>query len=86
MATKIMYTISHDPKEEAYVERVSEAFAQALTALSFSYECAIFLTSGGVNIAKKGHVEGAKAPTFEPVSVMLENSVMTLSQHQGLAA
>jgi predicted peroxiredoxin len=38
---KVVYVISRDPYKDT--ESVSAVFAQALTALSFDYECEIFL-------------------------------------------
>lgn len=68
---KVVYVISGDPKEKT--ENVSAVFAQALTAVSFDYDCTIFLMDEAVIIGKKGGVDGIKFPTFEPISVMLEN-------------
>lgn len=71
MSKRIMFILSDDPREQP--ERASELLAQALTALSFGYHCDIFLRSSGVSLAEAGYVEGVKAPTFEPVQVMLKN-------------
>jgi predicted peroxiredoxin len=72
MATKVVYVISRDPLKDT--ENVSAVFAQALTALSFDYECEIFLMDEAVNIARKGGISGdVKFETFEPIATMVEN-------------
>ncbi|MEJ2313665.1 MAG: DsrE family protein [Nitrospirota bacterium] len=69
---KIVYVISRDPFKDT--ENVSAVLAQALTALSFDYECEIFLMDEAVNIAKKGAINDTlKFATFEPINMMLEN-------------
>lgn len=68
---KVVYVISGDPREKT--ENVSAVFAQALTAVSFDYDCTIFLMDEAVVIAKKGGVDGVKFQTFEPLAVMIEN-------------
>jgi|GEM_PF-1652231 len=69
---KVVYVISRDPFKET--ENVSAVFAQALTAISFDYECEIFLMDEAVNIAKKGKIpDDLKFATFEPINTMLEN-------------
>ena len=70
---KVVYVISKDPKEDT--EAVSEVLAQALTSLSFGYDTDIFLMGEAVNMAKKGAIEGIKAPTFEAVGEMLSNYI-----------
>jgi len=72
MATKIVYVISRDPIKDT--ENVSAVFAQALTALSFDYECEIFLMDEAVNIARKGGIQDdLKFATFEPIVTMVQN-------------
>jgi predicted peroxiredoxin len=71
MATKIVYVISGNPREKT--ENVSAVFAQALTALSFDYECEIFLMDDAVTIVKKGAMDGVKFKTFESIEMMVEN-------------
>lgn len=72
MATKILYVISRDPIKD--VECVSAVFAQALTALSFDYQCEIFLMDNAVTIARKGGIsDEVKFKTFEPITTMVEN-------------
>lgn len=69
---KIVYVISRDPFNDT--ENVSAVLAQALTALSFDYECEIFLMGEAVNIARKGAIsDDLKFSTFEPINTMLEN-------------
>jgi predicted peroxiredoxin len=70
---KIVYVVSGDPRVKT--ENVSAVFAQALTAVSFGYDCEIFLMDEAVVIAKKGGVEGVKFQTFEPIEMMLENFI-----------
>jgi predicted peroxiredoxin len=71
---KVVYVISRDPYKDT--ESVSAVFAQALTALSFDYECEIFLMDEAVNIARKGGMtENLKFETFEPIVTMVENYV-----------
>lgn len=67
----IVYVITHDPKERC--ELVSSVFAQALTALAFDYKAEIFILDNGVKLAQKGYIEGLKAESFEPLSVMIKN-------------
>jgi predicted peroxiredoxin len=72
MAKKIVYVISRDPLKDT--ENVSAVFAQALTALSFDYECEIFLMDEAVNIARKGGIsDSLKFETFEPITMMVQN-------------
>lgn len=71
MATKIVYVISGDPEKKT--ENVSAVFAQALTALSFDYECEIFLMDEAVRIAMKGKMDTVKFKTFESIGMMVEN-------------
>ncbi|GBD99993.1 DsrE/DsrF-like family protein [bacterium BMS3Abin07] len=71
MATKVVYVISGDPREKT--ENVSAVFAQALTAISFDYECEIFLMDEAVKSVVKGAIEGIKFKTFEPITEMMEN-------------
>lgn len=69
---KVVYVISRDPIKE--VENVSAVFAQALTALSFDYECEIFLMDNAVMIGKRGGIsDEVKFKTFEPITTMLQN-------------
>ncbi len=69
---KVVYAISRDPYKDT--ESVSAVLAQALTALSFDYECEIFLMDEAVNIAKKGGIkDDLKFATFEPITTMLQN-------------
>ncbi|MEJ2182720.1 MAG: DsrE family protein [Nitrospirota bacterium] len=68
---KIVYVVSGDPKVKT--ENVSAVMAQALTAVSFGYDCEIFLMDEAVWIGKKGGVQGVKFKTFEPIEEMLAN-------------
>lgn len=68
---KVVYVISGDPRQKT--ETVSAVLAQALTAVSFDYDCEIFLMDEAVQIAVKGGVDGVKFKTFEPISEMLES-------------
>jgi predicted peroxiredoxin len=69
---KVVYVISRDPIKDT--ENVSAVFAQALTAISFDYECEIFLMDEAVNIARKGGIkDDLKFSTFEPITMMLQN-------------
>lgn len=69
---KIVYVISRDPYKDT--ENVSAVFAQALTAISFDYECEIFLMDEAVNIARKGAIKDTlKFSTFEPINTMVQN-------------
>jgi predicted peroxiredoxin len=71
MSTKIVYVISGDPREKT--ENVSAVFAQALTALSFDYECEIFLMDEAVKSVVKGSIDDVKFKTFEPIVEMMSN-------------
>ena len=73
MATKIVYVISGNAKEET--EKVSAVFAQALTALAFDYECEIFLMDDAVEIVKKGSMDGVKFKSFESIETMVGNYI-----------
>lgn len=63
---KLVYIITQDPKERC--ELVSSVFAQALTALSFDYECSIFVLDNGVRVLQPEYIAGLEAKTFEPLS------------------
>lgn len=73
MPKKIVYVITRDPLKEA--EHVSSVFAQALTALSFGYDCEIFLMGDAVVCAKTGGLDGVRSAAFEPLAEMLGNFV-----------
>ncbi len=66
-----VFIISRDPKDKC--ELVSSGFAQALTALSMDYGFSMFLVDDGVNLVKKGFLNGVKAKTYESLETMLEN-------------
>jgi predicted peroxiredoxin len=68
---KIVYVLTHDPKER--IELVSSAFAQALTALSFDYKCEMFIMDKGVNLFKPENIAGLKAPTFDPLTELIQH-------------
>jgi predicted peroxiredoxin len=71
MSTRVVYVVSGDPREKT--ENVSAVFAQALTALSFDYECEIFLMDEAVKSVVKGAIDDVKFKTFEPIVEMMEN-------------
>lgn len=70
---KVVYVVSRDPKAD--VEAVSAVMAQALTAVSFDYECELFLMGEAVNCAKKGGITGIKHEQFESIEMMIENFI-----------
>jgi predicted peroxiredoxin len=71
LVTKIVYVLTNDPKERC--ELVSSVFAQALTALSFDYECELFVMDSAVNLVKKGYTDGLKAPEFAPIAELMKD-------------
>lgn len=71
MSTKIVYVITRDPRKD--IEVVSAVLAQALTAISFDYECEIFLMGDSIEMARKGALKDIKFKTFEPITTMVEN-------------
>lgn len=68
---KIVYILTHDPKER--LELASSAIAQALTALSFEYECELFLLNGAIKILQPSYIEGLKAPSFGPLAELIQH-------------
>jgi len=62
---KIVYVLTHDPKERC--ELVSTVFAQALTALGFGHGCEIFVLDNGIRLLQPEYITGLKAETFEPL-------------------
>lgn len=70
MSKKIVYVVTGNPKEKG--ESISAVFGQALTAISFGYECDIFLMGDGILVAKQNGLDGIKSAPFEPVADLLE--------------
>jgi predicted peroxiredoxin len=68
---KIVYVLTHDPKER--VELVSSVFAQALTALSFGYDCEMFVLDNGVKLLQTEYIKGVKAATFDPLAELIHH-------------
>jgi predicted peroxiredoxin len=68
---KIVYVLTHDPKER--IELMSSALAQALTALSFGYECEIFVMDNAVKLLQPAYIAGLKAATFDPIGELLQH-------------
>ncbi len=71
MATKVVYIISCNPRTRT--EKISAVLAQALTALSFGYECEIFLMDEAVTIIQKGAIDGVKFKAFESITDILKH-------------
>jgi predicted peroxiredoxin len=67
---KIVYILTHDPKER--LELLSSAFAQALTALSFGYQCEMFVFDNAVRILEPEYIAGLKAKTFDPLVELIQ--------------
>lgn len=67
---KIVYVLTLDPKERC--EMISSAFAQALTALSFGYECEMFVLDSAIRILQPEYIEGLKANTFNPLTELIQ--------------
>ena len=67
---KIVYVLTLDPKERC--EMISSAFAQALTALSFGYECEIFVLDSAIKMLQPEYIEGLKANTFNPLTELIQ--------------
>jgi predicted peroxiredoxin len=68
---KLVYVLTHDPKTR--LELVSSVFAQALTALSFGYECEMFVLDNGIKLFQTEYIKGIKAATFEPLSELIQH-------------
>jgi predicted peroxiredoxin len=68
---KIVYVLTHDPRER--IELISSAFAQALTALSFEYECEMFIMDNGVKLFQPENIAGLKAATFDPLTELIQH-------------
>jgi len=62
--------LTHDPKEKC--ELISSAFAQALTALSFGYECEVFVLDNGIKMLQPEYIKGLKANTFNPLTELIQ--------------
>lgn len=67
---KIVYILTHDPKERC--ELISSAFAQALTALSFGYECEVFVLDNAIKMLQPEYIEGLKAKSFNPLTELIQ--------------
>jgi len=68
---KIVYILTHDPKTR--LELVSSVFAQALTALSFGYECKMFVLDNGIKLFQTEYIKGIKAATFDPLVELIQH-------------
>lgn len=68
---KVVYVVTDDPKERC--ELVSSVLAQALTSLSFDYECDLFVMDNAVRLVMKGYVDGLKAKEFAPIAELLSD-------------
>jgi predicted peroxiredoxin len=68
---KIVYILTHDPKER--LELVSSVFAQALTALSFGYDCEMFVLDNGIKLFQSEYIKGIKAATFDPLAELIQH-------------
>jgi len=67
--TRMMYVVTHDPKER--LELVSSVFAQAVTSLSFGYETEIFLMDRALHTVAIGYIDGLKAESFAPLMELI---------------
>jgi predicted peroxiredoxin len=68
---KVVYILTDDPKERC--ELISSVLAQALTALSFDYECDLFVMDNAAKLIKKGYTEGLKAQEFAPIDELMKD-------------
>ena len=68
---KIVYILTHDPKMR--LELVSSVFAQALTALSFGYECEMFVLDNGIKVLQTEYIKGIKAASFDPLAELIQH-------------
>ena len=68
---KIVYILTHDPKDR--LELVSSVFAQALTALSFGYDCEMFVLDNGIKLFQTEYIKGIKAATFDPLADLIQH-------------
>jgi predicted peroxiredoxin len=68
---KIVYILTHDPKTRP--ELVSSVFAQALTSLSFGYECEMFVMDNGIKVLQTEYVKGIKALSFDPLAELIRH-------------
>ena len=67
---KIVYVLTIDPKERC--EMISSAFAQALTALSFGYQCEVFVLDNGIKMLQPEYIKGLKAESFNPLTELIQ--------------
>lgn len=68
---KIVYILTEDPR--ARTELISSALAQALTALSFGYECDLFIMDNAVKLFTPEYIAGLKAVAFDPISDLFQH-------------
>jgi predicted peroxiredoxin len=68
---KIVYILTHDPKTR--LELVSSVFAQALTSLSFGYECDMFVLDNGIKLLQPDYIKGIKAASFDPLAELIHH-------------
>ena len=68
---KIVYILTHDPKTRP--ELVSSVFAQALTSLSFGYECEMFVMDNGIKVFQTEYIKGIKGATFDPLTDLIRH-------------
>lgn len=68
---KVVYVVTDDPKERC--ELISSVLAQALTALSFDFECDLFVMDNAARLVKKGYVDGLKSKEFAPITELMKD-------------
>ncbi|MBI4685745.1 MAG: DsrE family protein [Nitrospirae bacterium] len=68
---KVLYVITHDPKDRC--DLVSGVFAQALTALSLEFKTEVFLMDRGIKVVKKDYIKGMKSSSFDPLADLIRD-------------
>lgn len=68
---KVVYVLTDDPKERC--ELISSVLAQALTALSFDYECDLFVMDNAARLVNKGYIDGLKSKEFAPLTELMRD-------------
>ena len=64
----ILFTV--DPKED--IERASMGMSVANAALATDVDVKIFFACGGINVLRKGYVDGLEAPHFAGIKELLD--------------
>jgi len=68
---KIVFILTQDPRERT--DLVSNALAQALTALDSSYVCELFLSDDAVKLILPEYIAGLKKGDSVPIAELLDS-------------